>query len=68
MLQVKNPKVIFTIISGITLLLGLALSWLKIVPQLSPFPYLLSLVSGGFYVYKAALEGFKNKALLISTF
>lgn len=62
MLQVKNPKVIFTIISGLALLIGLVLSWLKIAPQISPFLYLISLASGGFYVYRAALEGFKNKA------
>ncbi len=58
----KNCKVSLTVLSGIALVFGLFLSWFKIAPQLSPFLYLLSLASGGFYVYREAFEGFKNKA------
>lgn len=58
----KNRKVGLTVLSGITLVFGLFLSWFKIAPGLSPYLYLTSLVSGGIFVYKAAFEGIKEKA------
>lgn len=59
----KHHKVSLTVLSGITLVIGLFLSWFKIAPGLSPYLYLISLISGGIFVYKAAFEGIKKGAL-----